>query len=135
MKFRQTKGEREVCLERITKRFLKSDKVHGIGYKVFREFTTYDRATKLLGECQGTGARPQGVWLHEKNFRCDFHKNIQVDKHLSYPFGWHIYCSRSAADIGWCSGLVVKKVKYRDARVIGTQDRKRIVVAKEIFIC
>lgn len=129
----------EMCLCRVLMRFTKADEVEGIGWKVFKS-----DSGRLMPEYKGWMERPTGQWLHERNFRSedDFRKIRTSEDYKYYPIGWHIFGSRSTAykyasdrkGNGVCSSYVARRVKYRDARTVGTQARKRIIVAKEMYI-
>lgn len=126
-----------MCLDVVLERYKKTDKVSGIGYKVFRL-----QGEQLMPDCRGGATeRPKGVWLHEKNFRDYSSRNVIKVKNgdSTYCIGWHIFCTLRSAK-KWSESChrkknaITKKVKYRDARVLGTQRKRKIVVAKEIFI-
>jgi hypothetical protein len=138
--------EEDMCLDKIDMRFKKSDRVGGIGYKVFR----VDHTGGLVSEfIDSKNHLPVRRWIHEKNFRQfggyynyngGYYREGQIysdDAGKPYPTGWHIFHSRSAAHRYMKHHSVygvMRRVAYRDVRTIGTQFRKTVIVAKEIFI-
>lgn len=130
-----------MCLDKITQRFKKSDEKSGIGYKVFHFVNNELRADYIWT----IEARPVGRWLHERKFRSPTDQITHLSTLFSFPnsgysIGWHIFYSRASAyRYVWerMGGIVsgkVRKVAYRDARTIGIQSGRKIIVAKEIFI-
>jgi hypothetical protein len=129
-----------MCLTTIIERST-TIKRSGTGYKVFN-ITLFG----LTGPFQGREDRelPVGQWINEKDFRGpEGYKSHLSYRHVDkrgnclggkYPYGWHIYVSKTAANNRSRVEQVIKKVRYRQARTLGRQDGVLIVVAKEMFI-
>ena len=76
-------------------------------------------------------------WLNEKDFR----NKAQAEKCLytylegnqPYPFGFHIYLDK-LEDVYCSIDEIILPVRFRHVVATGYEDRKKVVVAKEMMI-
>ncbi len=125
-----------MCLTTIIERstsLKENKKEKGVGWKLF-----YKSMYGLSGIYQGNNKYlDEGRWIHELDYRSSearMRDRLRSDKNGNYPFGWHIYVSKKAADHKSSNDQVVRKVRYRQARTKGCQDDVQVIVAKEMFI-
>jgi hypothetical protein len=107
----------------------KPKKKSGIGYKYFY----YDRHGVLRGEHYATDRiRPINQWLQSESYG---NAEIIWGYHESYPAGFHIFKTKHGVS-RWCGGHErgIRKVQYRKAVCLGTQEKCHVVVAKEMKI-
>jgi hypothetical protein len=123
-----------MCLSTIQKVHKRPLETEGWGWKVFKVSSgnylyfqyRYNEQTFITNK-----------WLRAKKkaVRCQF------PQHKRYLTGFHIFKTKKGA-LRWMGGeesfifskKVCKKVKYKNLRIIGTQDRCKCLVADKLFI-
>lgn len=123
-----------MCLQIIIS---ESPKKTDFGYKVF-----YSKKPGLDSPYQGMGSYRRHIWLDERDFReIKKEDTLLSSRGEKYPTGFHIWISVADA---WAQAhrlttnclfdVLVYKVKYTDAQVLGMEDSSVIVVAKKMRI-
>lgn len=126
-----------MCLSKLDHSLKEKYKGQDFGWKIFIKLLD----GKLLGSYRNSEIDFKGYktneWLKEEDFRevKDCSKIMLMSEMSTYNTGWHIYLDiRSAKEI-CCSGYeCIKKVKFRNPTVYGTQGKRNVVVAKEMYI-
>ena len=118
-----------MCLSTIQKVHKRPLETEGWGWKVFR----VSSGNSLYFQHYSRQDFQTNKWLTAKKVmaRCQWpHRDKQ------YPTGFHIFKTKNGAE-SWraCrTNLVCMKVKYKQLRIIGTQDRYKCLVADKLFI-
>lgn len=129
-----------MCITEIKNRVLDKKEQSGIGWKVFR--VDPDCPGRLIFEYSGQASYPAipiNRWMHAENnivenvlWSGTEHKYVQLFTYLS---GFHILKTRAEARRwAWSRDLRVRKVKYRNARIIGRQNSYNVIVADKILV-
>jgi hypothetical protein len=119
----------------------------GVGWKVF-ECDSSGKTYFAIYQGLPNKIYPVGEWLKEMDYRDPNdrrRKKIYIENMPAYPFGFHIFSTKQAAQTYLDLGLggVIKKVKYRRVVATGTQTifldglhsrHYKTIIAKEMMI-
>lgn len=106
-----------MCLNATGIKSLSKKEQSGTGWKVFRK-SSFGGLTAEFYDVPGYCYIPIGKWFRARNI------HVGTGNASGYTTGFHVFVTRESARL-WRKynpeGLVVRKVKYRKARIMGMQ--------------
>jgi hypothetical protein len=136
-------GRMFMCLTEIISTKLSKKEQSGIGWKAFRADEYYPgRLTFEFLRHTSYSTIPINRWMHAEYWGVEYNlwsdtEHIYVPQ-FSYLSGFHIFKTRAEARrwAGNCCKylLRVRKVKYRNARILGRQNAYNVIVADKILV-
>lgn len=124
-----------MCLSKIdnsVKKYIEKEGGYFVGYKVVEKFNK-----KIYPLFWGTRLKTN-EWINEKDHRNPNSESInfiQNSKGGSYKTGFHFYLKKGDAYKHADMFSVVRKIYFRKPVAFGWQNKVKVGVAQEIFIC